>query len=97
VHFLHSVFEFGKAFITPWDPKPPDGDTGTDNPALWVPHQFTLQSEAGDLNLVELRAVRPQLGEARLNGLARLSFDFGLPHGGVLITTGRQGRYLLFV
>ena len=84
VHFLHGVFEFGKDFIAK-GPKPPDGDTGTGNPALWVPHQFALQSKAGDL------------GEARLDGLAHPSFDLGLPHAGVLVTTGRQGHYLLFV
>lgn len=35
------MFEFGKDFIAK-GLKPPDGDTGTGNPAQWVPHQFAL-------------------------------------------------------
>jgi hypothetical protein len=76
---------------TDWDsiakgPKPPDGDTGTGNPVLRVPHQFALQSKTGDLSLAE----------ARLDGLARPIVRPRFPHAGVLVTTGRQGRYLLF-
>lgn len=88
VHFLHGAFEFGKDFIAQ-GLKPPYGDTGTGDPATWVRHQFAIQSKAGDLGLPEWRAVRPQLDEARLDGLAHPAFDRDLPRAGVLVTTGR--------
>jgi hypothetical protein len=88
VHFLHGAFEFGKDFIAK-GPKPPCGDTGTGDPQSWAEHQFALQSKAGDLGLTEWRAVRPQIDEARLDGLAHPAFDRDLPRAAVLVTTGR--------
>ena len=88
VHFLHGAFEFGKDFIAK-GPKPADGDTGTGDPASWTVHQFAIQSKAGNLGLPEWRAVRPQLDEARLDGLAHPAFDCDLPRAAVLVTTGR--------
>ena len=88
IHFLHGAFEFGKDFIAKGS-KPADGDTGTGEPSSWLPHQFAIQSKAGDLGLAEWRAVRTQLDEARLDGLAHPSFDRALPRAAVLLTTGR--------
>lgn len=88
VHFLHGAFEFGKDFIAK-GPKPPDGDTGTGDPASWAEHQFALQSKAGDLGLAEWRAVRLQIDDARLDDLAHPAFDRDLPRAAVLVTTGR--------
>ena len=88
VHFLHGAFEFGKDFIAK-GAKPADGDTGTGEPSSWTRHQFAIQSKAGDLGLAEWRAVRTQLDEARLDGLAHPSFDQALPRAAVLLTTGR--------
>jgi len=88
VHFLHGAFEFGKDVIAK-GPKPLDGDTGTGDPASWAEHQFAIQSKAGDLGLTEWRAVRPQIDEARLDGLAHPAFDRELPRAAVLVTTGR--------
>jgi hypothetical protein len=88
VHFLHGAFEFGKDVIAK-GPKPLDGDTGTGDPASWAEHQFAIQSKAGDLGLAEWRAVRPQIDEARLDGLAHPAFDRELPRAAVLVTTGR--------
>ena len=88
VHFLHGAFEFGKDFIAK-GPKPPDGDTGTGDPASWAEHQFAIQSKAGDLGLAEWRAVRPQIDDARLDDLAHPAFDRDLPRAAVLVTTGR--------
>lgn len=88
VHFLHGPFEFGKDFIAK-GPKPRGGDIGTGDPALWVTHQFAIQSKEGDLGLPEWRAVRSQLDEARLDDLAHPAFDREIPRAAVLVTTGR--------
>lgn len=88
VHFIHGGFEFGKDVIAK-GPKPPDGDTGTGNPATWTTHQYAIQSKAGDLNLAAWREIRAQIDEARLYGLAHPSFSRDLPRAAVLLTTGR--------
>jgi len=88
VHFIHGGFEFGKDVIAK-GPKPPDGDTGTGNPATWTAHQYAIQSKAGDLNLAAWRETRAQIDEARLYGLAHPSFSRDLPRAAVLLTTGR--------
>ena len=88
VHFLHGPFEFGKDFIAK-GPKPRGGDIGTGDPALWVTHQFAIQSKEGNLGLPEWRAVRSQLDEARLDDLAHPAFDREIPRAAVLVTTGR--------
>jgi hypothetical protein len=88
VHFIHGGFEFGKDVIAK-GLKPPDGDTGTRNPATWRTHQYAIQSKAGDLNLAAWREIRAQIDEARLYGLAHPSFSRDLPRAAVLLTTGR--------
>ena len=88
IHFIHGGFEFGKDVIAK-GPKPPDGDTGTGDPATWTTHQYAIQSKAGALNLAAWREIRAQIDEARLYGLAHPSFSRALPRAAVLLTTGR--------
>ncbi|KAA2262853.1 hypothetical protein F0L68_11540 [Solihabitans fulvus] len=88
VHFLHGAFEFGKDVIAK-GPKPLHGDVGSGDPASWTLHQFALQSKAGDMGAPGWREVRPQLDEARLDGLGHPAFDVNLPRAGVLVVTGR--------
>ncbi|MBM9467992.1 hypothetical protein [Nakamurella leprariae] len=88
IHFLHGQFEFGKDFVAKGY-KEPYGDVGHGNRGDWLPHQFSLQSKAGDIGLGAWQAVRLQLDSARLTSLAHPGFDANLPRTGVLITTGR--------
>lgn len=88
VHFLHGTFEFGKDMVAK-GLKPPGSDAGSGDPATWVLHQFAIQSKAGDMGATGWREVRPQMDEARLDGLAHPAFDNNLPRAGVLVITGR--------
>lgn len=88
VHFLHGAFEFGKDIVAK-GPKPPGADVGSGDPATWTLHQFAIQSKAGDMGAGGWREVRPQMDEARLDGLAHPAFDTELPRAGVLVVTGR--------
>ena len=76
IHKLHGVFEFGKDFIAK---REVDG----------VVHQYAIQSKAGDINLGSWRQVRPQIDEARYNGIAHPSYDRSLQRKAILVTTGR--------
>jgi hypothetical protein len=77
IHKIHGAFEFGKDFIA----KCEDNDG--------VLHQYAIQSKAGDINLGAWREVRPQIEEARYNGIAHPSYSRSLPRKAILVTTGR--------
>lgn len=51
--------------------------------------QWAFQTKAGDMNLGEWRAVRPQAEEMLWNDISHPSWDATLPRTAVVVTTGR--------
>jgi hypothetical protein len=76
IHKIHGSYEFGKDFIA----------KRRDDDAI---HQYAIQSKAGDINQGDWREIRPQVDEARYNGIGHPSYDRSLPRRAVLATTGR--------
>jgi len=76
VHLLHGIAEFGKDFIAK---RLVDG----------APHQYAIQTKAGNINASGWHAVREQIETIRLSTLSHPSDDLSLHRHAVLALTGR--------